>query len=349
MLGLLPMPRNKSHLNGTASKKTATILLLVSAASRVAGGSAFEKVAHSTDDGWSPRMPVVVEGPSSTHGQQLIHCAPSNCGYCASCPSCEGSCGTCCPPRPSLPATPASAPTYTPAVHLVTSGTCNGAEITSLADCSAAAVALGLSDTTASDDGQSGVSNDPPYCYFEGGSLRYNSNGGNTGSCNTDDQCLCYPSPTAPTPAPPPATPATPAPPHSPNISNSTSRPSSPMRTPRRALSHGPGHSFADRAALLVARDAWCADPTAAAATYGPIEQWDVSNVDDLSYMFCAYALYAAGGGGGDRGCNTACSTFNSNISAWDTSSVTSMQARALTSAPRSLGTVLRVARCPPR
>ena len=40
----------------------------------------------------------------------------------------------------------------------------------SLAECSLAGVALGLSDTTASMDGQTaGVSYDPPYCYFEGG------------------------------------------------------------------------------------------------------------------------------------------------------------------------------------
>ena len=45
---------------------------------------------------------------------------------------------------------------------------------------------------------------------------------------------------------------------------------------------------FPNRAALLVARDAWCADPTAAAAIYGPIRLWDISQVTDLSYVFCA-------------------------------------------------------------
>ena len=42
------------------------------------------------------------------------------------------------------------------------------------------------------------------------------------------------------------------------------------------------GYHFADRASLLVARDAWCADATAAAATYGPIGEWDVSEVTDF-------------------------------------------------------------------
>mgnify|MGYP003329510587 CR=1 FL=1 len=40
-------------------------------------------------------------------------------------------------------------------------------------------------------------------------------------------------------------------------------------------------YAFANRAALLVARDAWCADPTAAAATYGHISTWVVSAVTD--------------------------------------------------------------------
>ena len=50
----------------------------------------------------------------------------------------------------------------------------------------------------------------------------------------------------------------------------------------------GQTNVFANRAALLVARDAWCADPTAAAAIYGPISLWDISQVTDLSYVFCA-------------------------------------------------------------
>ena len=64
--------------------------------------------------------------------------------------------------------------------------------ITSLSECSAAAAALGLADTSAVDDGQTGATFDPPYCYFEGGVLKYNSNGQNTGSCSSSDQCVCH-------------------------------------------------------------------------------------------------------------------------------------------------------------
>lgn len=46
--------------------------------------------------------------------------------------------------------------------------------------------------------------------------------------------------------------------------------------------------AFNDRRALLLARDAMCNDPVAAAVVYGPISSWDVSNVTDLSFMFCA-------------------------------------------------------------
>ena len=75
---------------------------------------------------------------------------------------------------------------------LVKSGsTCT--RITSFSECSTAARALGLSDTTASYDEHtgSGVNYDPPYCYFEGGTLKYNSNGRNTGGCTTSDNCVC--------------------------------------------------------------------------------------------------------------------------------------------------------------
>ena len=87
----------------------------------------------------------------------------------------------------------------------------------------------------------------------------------------------------------------------------------------------GQNNVFANRAALLVARDAWCADPTAAAAIYGPIRLWDISQVTDLSYVFCAESdSYHT-----DRGCNPACSSFNSDISGWDTSKVTTLEVRA--------------------
>ena len=73
---------------------------------------------------------------------------------------------------------------------MVTSGsTCE--RVTSKAECEEAARQLGLSDTTADDDGQDGVNYDPPFCYFESGSLKFNSLATNTGPCTTSDQCIC--------------------------------------------------------------------------------------------------------------------------------------------------------------
>ena len=71
------------------------------------------------------------------------------------------------------------------------------------------------------------------------------------------------------------------------------------------------GYVFNDRKELLGARDAWCADATTASATYGPIGGWDVRRVTDLSYLFCADPS------GVSLGCNTACASFNDDISSW--------------------------------
>jgi hypothetical protein len=80
---------------------------------------------------------------------------------------------------------------------------------------------------------------------------------------------------------------------------------------------------FADRAALLVARDAWCANSTAATMQYGAIGTWDVSAVVDLSFVFCAAALSTRNE---IDGCNSECLHFNDDISAWNTSKVSSLQ-----------------------
>ena len=71
---------------------------------------------------------------------------------------------------------------------------------------------LGDNTLTARDDVQTAVDFDPPYCYFEGGTggtLKFNSNGGNTGLCNTNDQCICS-GDQMPDGPPPPAPPAAP-------------------------------------------------------------------------------------------------------------------------------------------
>ena len=77
--------------------------------------------------------------------------------------------------------------------------------------------------------------------------------------------------------------------------------------------------NFTSRAALLTARDAWCANRTDGATTFGPIEDWDVTRVRDLSYLFCAKAM---------SGCNPNCSSFNEAIGSWDMTRVTSLEVR---------------------
>ena len=63
--------------------------------------------------------------------------------------------------------------------------------VRSATECESAANELGLADVSVEDDGQSGVDNDPPFCYFEFGSLKFNNLGTNTGPCTIHDQCLC--------------------------------------------------------------------------------------------------------------------------------------------------------------
>ena len=74
-----------------------------------------------------------------------------------------------------------------------TSGKCpNATIIRTIDECNKAAIAIGWSDTTAEDDGQSAVYYDPLGCYFESGSLKFNNNG-NSGQCTSRDKCICNP------------------------------------------------------------------------------------------------------------------------------------------------------------
>ena len=82
-----------------------------------------------------------------------------------------------------------------------------------------------------------------------------------------------------------------------------------------------PSYTFTSTAELKAAVKAFDADPTSAAAKYGPIADWDVSAITDMSDLF--YDL----------------KSINTDISRWDTSSVTNMyrmfrvhSTRALTS-----------------
>jgi len=92
------------------------------------------------------------------------------------------------------------------------------------------------------------------------------------------------------------------------------------------------GHVFANKAALLVARNAWLSDPTAAAATYGAIGTWDTSRIRDLSHVFCGSTGWPSLA---HADCNTACQSFNDDISGWDVSNVVSLRVSLrATSAP---------------
>ena len=66
-------------------------------------------------------------------------------------------------------------------------------------------------------------------------------------------------------------------------------------------------NTFASKAELEKAVGEYNADVNAAEAKYGPINNWDVSGITDMSYLFK------------DLG------NFNADISRWDTSGVTSM------------------------
>ncbi|GMH84061.1 hypothetical protein TrVE_jg11162 [Triparma verrucosa] len=83
----------------------------------------------------------------------------------------------------------------------------------------------------------------------------------------------------------------------------------------------------ANRTELKAAVNKWVANRTEALETYGlPIGQWDVSEVDDMSKMFCGRKPQP------DEdwcGCGDLCEhfqDFDDDISGWDTSKVTSMQ-----------------------
>ena len=75
---------------------------------------------------------------------------------------------------------------------------------------------------------------------------------------------------------------------------------------------------FTDNAALDVAAKAYCQSPATAEDQYGPIADWDVGEITSMRSLFCAYSdsYYT---------CSTSCSSFNANLSKWDTGNVTDM------------------------
>ena len=66
-------------------------------------------------------------------------------------------------------------------------------------------------------------------------------------------------------------------------------------------------YTFSNKDALETAVQAFNADPASAIATYGPVADWDVSAITDMSLLFYQK------------------SNFNADISNWVTSSVTNM------------------------
>ena len=75
--------------------------------------------------------------------------------------------------------------------------------------------------------------------------------------------------------------------------------------------------TFTTKDSLKTAVRAYNADPTAAIATYGPIANWDVSAITDMSFLF------------------NGLTNFNTDISSWDTSSVTDMSYMFYVRSPR--------------
>ena len=65
--------------------------------------------------------------------------------------------------------------------------------------------------------------------------------------------------------------------------------------------------------------DSWGTCQPTAMSVYGAIENWDVSRVSDLSYLFCAEAM---------NGCNPNCQAFNEAVGTWDVSRVTNLEVR---------------------
>jgi len=114
---------------------------------------------------------------------------------------------------PSLPPPPPHLPPYPPGMappatyYLAENGACNQ-WVRSIAQCEEAATFLGLmcfnGVCSAMPDNQNGVAFDPPWCYFEGGQLKINDDGSNTGFCSVQDKCLCLGHGPPPPPSAPP-------------------------------------------------------------------------------------------------------------------------------------------------
>ena len=87
---------------------------------------------------------------------------------------------------------------------------------------------------------------------------------------------------------------------------------------PTSASPTAPTYSAVTESNKAAAVALWFSDETDATSTYGHIRVWDVTQVTDMSTMFCADSSV----------CGTpppAPTTFNEDLDGWDTSSVTRM------------------------
>ena len=126
------------------------------------------------------------------------------------------------------------------------------------------------------------------------------------------------PSPLLPSFPPPPLTP----PPIVPPPPSIVPPPSSPPPSLPPPLFPPSTWVAANRTDLLFARNIWCENVTLAELLYGHIKSWDISNVHDLSYMFCSMQSDDDNNKWA-KDCNTACSTFNDDITGWVMDKVT--------------------------
>ena len=78
-----------------------------------------------------------------------------------------------------------------------------------------------------------------------------------------------------------------------------------------------------DAAALRAAVSLYCSDPATANNSYGYIGDWDVSRVDDMSFLFSSFDASLTTNAGY---CGANASSLNPDLSAWDTSSVTNTE-----------------------
>ena len=126
------------------------------------------------------------------------------------------------PSPPASPPLPPLSPGWEKATwnyHMISTGTC-GSPVATVSGCEAAAIALGLSDTSPYEgydyeyDEESGSSDEPPFCHTRGrGQYLHFSSQWNTGDCTPREQCICES-----TPPSPPMLPSPPSPPMPPSL-----------------------------------------------------------------------------------------------------------------------------------